>query len=248
MKKKKITGMFAGMLWGLLTLGACSFLGKTIYEDDQISAVVQNDGEDTILAVTVGLPSEAPSLSKTSMDLLTEDGPKREYEVQLSDGMIYGYQDATSDHGTETYVKVLESMREVNEVLDRSLLQSNENAYQPGENNFLLLYDKIQGDLTIQAAEVTDMEKLKVTWNVYMTLKSSRNNRATSQIYDVTNQVQHESYLSPSGIQTELFWDTDMGKAGIYALEEGVCYIWELDGEVDEETVKAFADTIMHKS
>lgn len=248
MKKMKKIGIFVGIVSTTLNLGACSLFGKIIYENDYINAVVRNDGKEKVLEVNVRLPSGAPALSKASIDSLTEDGLKKDYEVQLSDGMIYGYHDSTTDHGTETYLKVFESVKELDEELDRSLLQSNGNAYLPGENNFLLTYDKIQGNIDIQAAEVADMERFKVNWNVFMVLDPKKNNRKLFNIYDVSNKIKHESYISQKGVKTELFWDADTGKAVIYALEEGVCYTWELDGKVDEKSVKAYADTIMHKS
>lgn len=244
MRKNRKVGVLFCSLWTAVSLGACSAGATKIYADNHMNAVVRNEDEEKVLAVDVDLTSKAPALSEFSMDALTLDGTVKSYEVQLSDGTIYGYQDDTMDHGTETYAKVFKSMEELSDTLDRSLLQSNENVYPEGENNFLLIYDKTQDNITIHAAQVAAMENFKVKWDVLITFTSDKSSRNTFNIYDVTDRINHETYTSQNGLQTELFWDADTGKAGICVLEEGMCYTWELDGKVDEESVKAYADTI----
>lgn len=79
---------------------------------------------------------------------------------------------------------------------------------------------------------------------MFITIDPQGADRNTFLVDEITVQIQHDTYLTRNDVETELFWDEKTGKGSVFIVTENTCYEWELEGEVDRESVKAFAETI----
>lgn len=119
----------AGMIGLVSVLASCSMNEVQVYEDESIHASVQEDDQETVLSVKVDLPGKVCGLSEASEAVLTAGGSQKDFEVRLSDGMYYEYQDDTKDQGPQVYPSVYKSMDDVNAAMGKELMQSTDLVY-----------------------------------------------------------------------------------------------------------------------
>ena len=242
MSGKRILCM--GLSIAAIMLVSCSMHEIQVYENEVMHASVLEDDQETVLSVRVDLPGKVCGLSEASEAVLTAGGPQKDFEVRLSDGMYYEYQDDTKDQGPQMYPSVYKSMDDVNAAMGQEVMQSTDLVYPEGENNYFVLYDKTEQSIHITGAAVPCAEYVSVEWNVFITTDLQGADRNTFLVNEITDQIQHDTYLTRNDVETELFWDEKAGKGAVFIVTENACYEWELEGEVDRKSVKAFAETI----
>lgn len=244
--KSKHKAVWCGILCMVFLLAACSMGITKIYENQQMNVFMQKEDGETSLSVYVTLPPNTQNLSQSALNELTRDGPQKDFEVQLSDGIYYTYQDATMDEGARMYIRVFERIAEIEEAIEWNLMQSYATVYPQEKNNFFVSYDAIEKSVSIHAAKCPGGDDLTVTWNAFLTFGSEQNGKQIISIPGITEKVQHETYTTQQHVTAELFWDEDTGIASVFVLKENACYVWELVGDLNQESVRAFADTLEH--
>ena len=91
MKKKKIMSFV--IICGLFLLTGCS--SKEVYHDDNMTAYFEENVEDR-LDLSIDFKCSTATLPESTVQTLLTFNPVDEaYEIELSDGMIYGYYDGT---------------------------------------------------------------------------------------------------------------------------------------------------------
>ena len=221
-------------------LGGCSM--EKVYEDERMNAVV-TESEDGIRELVVYIqvsPAELPEKAKAAV----ETGERvKEYEVQLSDGIYYGYS-SSPDNGTGVYPRVFSSADEIREFLGMNLL-TGEIDYPEGEDNFILFYDPLDPSIMIHSASADLADGITVQWDAYLNF-SGKNSQSGPGIAGVSEEVRHEEYTAPGGQRADIFFDGTSGQACICVLEQGSLYKWYLDGrpgEMEIQDVETFIDS-----
>lgn len=239
---RKMRMVLSGLVAGCVLLtGGCSI--QKVYEDERMNAVI-TESEDGIgeLGVYIQVSSaELPEKAKAAV----ETGKRvKEYEVQLSDGIYYGYSDGTADGTGGVYPRVFSSADEIREFLGMNLL-TGEIDYPEGEDNFVLFYDPLDPSIMIHSASADLADGITVQWDAYLNF-SGKNSQSVPGLAGVSEGVRHEEYTAPGGQRADIFFDGTSGQACICVLEPGILYEWYLDerpGEMEIQDVETFIDS-----
>lgn len=136
MKKKKIMSFV--IICGLFLLTGCS--SKEVYHDDNMTAYFEENVEDR-LDLSIDFKCSTATLPESTVQTLLTFNPVYEsFEIELSDGMIYGYVDGTLDDSGNIYMKAYSSLAELEKDLNMDVISSSDIVYPEDGNNLVLQY------------------------------------------------------------------------------------------------------------
>ena len=240
-KNSKRISMCAALL-GITALLLCGCSEKNLYKDENMTAVVLDNGDGTgDLSVRFAvLPEEFPEKTKTAV---TAGNPVREYEIRLSDGTVYTYSDETADAGGGVCVQVYASREEIEENLGIDLLSGKAAAYPAKENNYVLYFSPAEESISIESAWAKLSNQVSVQERIYMNF-SGKDSQYLTGLPAVSENVKYEICELPDGQNAVVFADEATGQACVCVSEGGIVYHWSLMGQPIMETAKQFADTL----
>lgn len=133
---KKIRIIFFLIVYSLFILVGCS--SKEVYSDDNIIAQFETIDNRLDLDIRFRIHSTtAPDISEQTLSTFEST---HEYLIQLSDGIYYGYQDATLNEDCEIYTKSYSTLSEIEKDLNMNIISSNMIKYPEEGINFSLQY------------------------------------------------------------------------------------------------------------
>lgn len=238
MKKKKriISGL---ILSSLFMLAGCS--SKEVYSDDNIIAQFETNDDRLDLDIRFRISSTtAPEISEQTLSTFE---PVHEYEVQLSDGTFYGYQDATLNKAGGIYVKTYSMLSEIEKDLNTDIISSSMVRYPEEGIHFSLHYDPVNSISIHSASAKTD--SFDVLGETILQIEFEGTYDYTTRVMmDISENIRHEELQTKTGDRVDVFVDETKGKAGVYLLSAGYIYSWQLDGIQSFADVKNFVNSL----
>lgn len=238
MNKRKI--MIVGFLSFCITIGTSGCSTATVYENENINAVVTNSDDEKELLVRINVtPSNLPETLKQRI----EEELVHDFEIQLSDGTYYGYHDDTNDNNGGAFIETFSTMSDMEEILDKNLIYSTELIYPDDEVNFVLSILPTDNGVSVNSASVAFTDKISVQGTLYMSYGSSDGN-FTPSLTGVTDEIYCEESETSFGEEVLVLVDETADKAGIYLEMDEIIYWWSFEGDFDKEDIMSFINTL----
>lgn len=237
----KRTGIVAMLLLLISCLSGCSW--KDIYSAEGISIyrVETEQGKELYADMSI-YPAK---LSDDTKESLTTSEPIVEYEVELSDGISYGYQGMENEK-PHAYAYTYATLSDIADSHQLDLLASDIAIYPEGNQNFMLLYDNGSRTRTVSIWGVNPrLEKdYQVSYmHIYLCF-GPETDRARYSLQDITDEANYVTYEISNGEQAHLMYDLSIGKGVIFVRMDGAFYVWELEGIKNLDDLYEFADSI----
>lgn len=244
MKKRKIMSFV--IICGLFLLTGCS--SKEVYHDDNMTAYFEEIVEDR-LDLSIDFKCSTATLPESTVQTLLTFNPVYEsFEIELSDGMIYGYVDGTLDDGGNIYMKAYSSLAELEKDLNMDVISSSDIVYPEDGNNLVLQYHPDSMIfINFASAKTSTGDVSSIQFQILLKGTNPNNIFAgdTSHIVvDISENIRHEKLKTRDGLRVDAFVDETKGKAGIYLLSDACLYSWELDNIQSYDDVKSFVDSL----
>lgn len=233
--------VIAGFLSFYIIIGICGCSTVTVYESENIDAVVTDSDDEKELLVQIKVaPSDLP---ETLKQFIKENEPIYDFEIQLSDGMYYGYHDETNDKNGGAFIETFSAISDIEEMLDKNFVNSTEIKYPDGKENFILHFMPADNSVSITSAKVTFRDKISVQETLYMNYGKS-NRRFVPCLTGVTDKIYCEESDTSFGKKTLTFIDETVDQAGVYLEMEGIIYWWSFEGDFNKEDIILFIKTL----
>lgn len=222
----------------------CLLIGcetQEIYHGNNITANIERSDNRLDLSVDFEVPTS--TLPDNTMQTLLTFAPVTEYEITMSDGMIYNYNsDGVLDDGGTIYMKTYSSLSEIEKDLNLDIISSSEIIYPENENNFVLEYFP-DSYIFINSASSKTKEGDASDIRFHINLKGI-NNKYGDTIADISENIRHEELKTKAGNRVDVFIDETKSKAGIYLLSTGYLYSWKLNNIQTFDDVKNFVNSL----
>lgn len=229
----------------LFLLSGCS--STEVYHDENMTAYFE-EIEDR-LDLSIDFKCSTTNLPESTVQTLLTFSPVDEaYEIELSDGMIYGFYNETLDDSSGIYMKAYSSLDELEKDLNMDVISSSNIVYPEDGNNLVLEYypdDMLFINFASAKTSTGDVSSIQFQ----MQLKGDKSNNRfagdTSRgVVDISENIRHEELKTRDGSRVDAFVDETKGKAGIYLLSDACLYSWELDNIQSYDDVKSFVDSL----
>lgn len=184
-------------------------------------------------------------LSDDTKKSLTSSEPFVKYEVELSDGLSYGYQ-GMENEDAHTYAYTYGTLDDISDSHHLNLLATDMAIYPEGNRNFILIYDNNSRTRNVSIWGVKPkLEKdYQVSYmNIYLCF-GPETDRARYSLQNITDEANYETYEIVNGDQAYLMYDLSIGKGVIFVRQEGAFYVWELEGIESRDDLYEFANSI----
>ena len=222
------------------SLSGCSW--QDIYSAEGISIYrVETESGKEIYAEMSILPVQ---LQEETEEYLTASEPITEYEVQLSDGISYGYYGMENEE-PQAYAYTFGSLEEISDALSLDLLASNLLIYPESDKNFFLLYNTAGNrTVSIQGVKAKLEKDYQITYmDIYLCF-GPETDHARYSLQNITDEADHMLYEVAGGEEAYLLYDLSVEKGTVFVRMDGAFYVWELKGIKDLEDLYEFADSI----
>lgn len=244
MKKRKIMSFV--IICSLFLLTGCS--SKEVYHNDNMTAYFEENVEDR-LDLSIDFICSTTNLPESTVQTLLTFSPVDEsYEIELSDGMIYGYYNETLDDSSGIYMKAYSSLDELEKDLNMDVISSSNIVYPEDGNNLVLeYYPDTMLLINFASAKTSTGDVSSIQFQMQLKGAKSNNRFAgdTSRgVVDISENIRHEELKTRDGLRVDAFVDETKGKAGIYLLSDACLYSWELDNIQSYDDVKSFVDSL----
>lgn len=240
--KKGIKIIFPAILCSLFLLVGCS--PKELYHDDNIMAYFEET--DGRLDLSIDFRCFDTILPEnTKQTLLTFTPVNDSYNIELSDGDIYGYYNGASNGGPSTYTKPYSSLAELEKDLNMDLISSSYIVYPENVNNMLLgYYPDAMISINFASAKTAVGDASNIEFQLNLESPHNYSDSTSRIIVDISENIRYEELETKDGLKVNVFIDESKGKAGIY-LSTGSClYSWQLNNIQSFDDVKNFVNSL----
>lgn len=227
----------------LLMSGLSGCSQKTVYSDEGLTIyqVETDQGKELYADMSIS-PAE---LSDDTYESLTASEPVVEYEVELSDGSVYGHQGMENEEA-HAYAYTYGTLSDISASHHLDLLTSDMTIYPESNRNFILIYDNNSRTRNVSIFGVKpEIEKdYQISYMQIYLCYGPETDRARYSLQNITEEACQETYEIIDGEQAHLMYDLSVGKGVIFVRMEGAFYVWGLEGIEKQDDLYEFADSI----